>query len=126
MVLQEISLIAAGVIGAATATIHGVLMQRFMVAPIGHELAEHGRTSAPLLRLLPVLMHFSTFAWFASGAGLVIVAIAGTRDMQVAVSMGVGALYAFGVAGNAWATRGQHPGWVLLLLACLLIVAGLT
>jgi hypothetical protein len=36
----------------------------------------------------------------------------------------VGATYLFGAAGNFWATRGRHPGWMLLALALVLIAFG--
>jgi len=40
------------------------------------------------------------------------------------VSYGVAAIYASGSLANLWATRGKHPGWVLLALATMLTLAG--
>jgi len=36
----------------------------------------------------------------------------------------VGSLYLFGALGNLWATRGRHPGW-MLMAALILIVIGI-
>jgi hypothetical protein len=33
-------------------------------------------------------------------------------------------LYLFGALGNLWATRGRHPGWMLMAAALILIVIG--
>jgi hypothetical protein len=32
----------------------------------------------------------------------------------------------FGALGNLWATRGRHPGWMLMAAALILIVFGVT
>lgn len=125
MLWQDMALVAAGTIGAGTSLMHGVLMQRFMVTPFSAALAREGRTTEPLMRLLPVLMHFSTFAWFVAGGALIAAALASEREIKLAVVAGAGVLYLFGVVGNAWATRGRHPGWMLLAVSCALMVAGI-
>jgi len=33
----------------------------------------------------------------------------------------VGSTFLFGALGNLWATRGQHPGWMLMAAALILI-----
>jgi hypothetical protein len=113
----------AGVIGSGVAVVHGVLVQRLMVRPLQVLLAEK-RIAAPVRRLVPPLLHFSTFAWFL--AGLALIAAAGWLDHEAKLAAGlfVGPLYAFGVVGNFWATRGRHPGWMLLAAALVLIVLG--
>jgi hypothetical protein len=121
---SDMALVAAGILGAGTAVVHGVLMQRFMVRPFELVLEAQGRTRPSLLRLLPVLMHFSTFVWFLAGAMLVVTALTGTDSLKQTAALAAGTVYAFGVIGNAWATRGRHPGWMLLALACGLIVIG--
>jgi hypothetical protein len=45
---------------------------------------------------------------------------------KTAVGAVVGGLYLYGVIGNAWATRGRHPGWMLLAVAIILIVFGVS
>jgi hypothetical protein len=36
----------------------------------------------------------------------------------------VGGLYLYGALGNLWATRGRHPGWMLMAAALILIAFG--
>ncbi len=62
---QNASLAMAGLIGGGTAVIHGVLTQRLMVRPIEALMASDRRISAPVRRLMPLLLHFSTIAWLA-------------------------------------------------------------
>lgn len=50
--------------------------------------------------------------WFSAEAGLV-------------SGIFVGGLYLYGAIGNFWGTRGRHPGWMLLAVALVLMVAGL-
>jgi hypothetical protein len=121
---HDIALAAAGVIGSGTAVVHGVLTQRLMVRPIGAALAEK-RISAPIRRLVPLLLHFSTFAWFLGGLALVGAAWCIDREVKLATGLIVGGLYLFGAVVNIWATRGRHPGWMLMAVAVLLIGLGI-
>jgi hypothetical protein len=50
----------AGVIGSV-AIVHGVLTQRLMIRPF--EQLESEQVSAPIRRLVPLLLQFSTFNW---------------------------------------------------------------
>src|SRR5215468_4262386 len=43
---------------------------------------------------------------------------------SIATALLVGSSYLFGAAGNLWATRGRHPGWLLYAIALGLIVYG--
>lgn len=119
------SLALAGLIGSGTALVHGILTQRLMVRPIGAVLGGDKSLSSPIRRLVPVLLHFSTFAWFAGGLALIAAAAKGGPDAKLATGMLVGSLYLFGAIGNAWATRGRHPGWLLMAVAVGLIGYGL-
>lgn len=122
MQTTDIALIAAGSIGAVTAVIHGVLTQRFLVRPL--ELAAAGGArplSEPLLRLIGPLMHFSTYAWLLAGLALIVAALWLPTGPRLTVIAAVGAAYLFGAAGNAWATRGRHPGWMLLAVSLALM-----
>ena len=122
---HSIALALAGVIGSGTALVHGVLTQRLMVRPIEAALAER-RISAPIRRLVPVLLHFSTFAWFVGGLALIATAAWLEQDAKLATGLLVGSLYLFGALGNAWATRGRHPGWMLMAVAVVLIGYGIS
>jgi hypothetical protein len=116
------ALVAAGLIGGGVAVIHGVLTQRLMVRPVTAD----GRLSGVIRRLVAVLLQFSTFNWLAGGVALVVVAVAAVGPgARLATGLLVGASYLFAVIGNAWATRGRHPGWMLYAVALVLIGYGL-
>lgn len=114
------ALVAAGVIGAGVAVVHGVLTQRLMVAPV----LAGGRLSPPIRRLVPALLQFSTYNWLLGGVALVVVAVAAPQA-RLAVGLLVGSSYLFGVVGNFWGTRGRHPGWALYAVSVGLIAYGL-
>lgn len=126
MTYQLICLAAAGVIGSITAVIHGVLTQRHMVEPIGKALAGNKAISGAVRRLVPVLLHVSTAAWFTGGLALIAAALWLEPGARLAVAALVGSLYIYAALGNLWATRGRHPGWVLMALAFALIVVAFT
>lgn len=119
---QTTALGVAGAIGGGVAVVHGVLTQRLMVRPFEELARTDKRFSAPVRRLIPVLLHFSTAAWFAGGIALIAAAIWFDPLARFAAGVCVGSLYLFGVIGNFWCTRGRHPGWMLLAIALALIV----
>jgi hypothetical protein len=121
---HDAALALAGAIGSGTALVHGVLTQRLMVRPIEAALLADKRISSPARRLVPVLLHFSTFAWFVGGLALIAAALRFGEEARLATGLLVGSLYLFGAVGNFWATRGRHPGWMLMAVACVLIVLG--
>ena len=123
MVWQDIALVAAGVVGCGVAVIHGVLVQRLMIRPL--EAIADRRYSGPVRRLVPPLLQFSTYNWFLGGLVLIAAGLWFGREARLATGLLVGASYLFGALGNLWATRGWHPGWMLMAIALILIVAGL-
>jgi hypothetical protein len=120
---QDAALISAGVIGSAVALIHGALTQKFVVRPI--ETLAGGRMSGTIRRLVPPLLQFSTFNWFLGGLALIAAANGFGREARLATGLLVGSSYLFGAVGNAWATRGRHPGWMLMAVALVLIAIGI-
>lgn len=123
MIWQNAALALAGVIGGATAIIHGVLTQRLMIQPVA--ALTDGRISAPIARLVPVLLQFSTFNWLVGAGALIAAAFWAEPAVKLATGALVGASYLFGAVGNFWGTRGRHPGWMLMALATMLIALGL-
>ena len=121
MTWQNAALGLAGVIGGGTAVVHGILTQRLMVRPIAALFRNDGRTSAPIRRLVPLLLHFSTAVWFLGGLALIAAALWFDRDARRATGLLVGVPYLLGALGNLWATRARHPGWMLLAAAVILI-----
>lgn len=122
---QTAALGLAGVIGSSVAVVHGVLTQRLMVRPFDEFAAADKRISKTIRRLVPLLLHFSTVAWFGGGLALIAAALWLGPYEKLAIGIFVGALYLFGVVGNFWGTRGRHPGWMLLAVSLALIVFAL-
>jgi hypothetical protein len=120
MDLPTAALIAAGLIGALTAVVHGVLTQRLMVQPAG---AAYG---GALRRLVPMLLHFSTFNWLIGGAALIAAALWAGPEARRWTGLLVASSYLFAAAGNLWGTRTFHPGWILMSAALMLIAYGLS
>ncbi len=125
MTWQNTALGLAGLIGSGTAVVHGILTQRLMVQPIEVLFEGDGRISAPVKRLVPLLLQFSTFVWFLGGLALIAAALWFEPDVRRATGLLVGATYLFGALGNLWGTRGHHPGWMLLAAALILIAFAL-
>lgn len=122
---QDIALVVAGLIGSGVAVVHGILTQRLMIRPLQALFAADKRISAPVRRLVPLLLHLSTASWFAGGLALIAAAYWFTPDARLATSLFVGGLYLYGALGNLWGTRGRHPGWMLYTIAIALIAFGI-
>ncbi len=120
---HDVALFLAGVIGGAVAVIHGVLTERLMAAPL--RSVTQPRLSAPIRRIAPVLLQFSTFNWLIGGLALIAAALWLGPEAKVVAGLLVGSSYLFGAVGNLWATRGRHPGWALYAIALGLIAYGL-
>ena len=125
MTWQDACLAMAGLIGGGVAIVHGVLLQRLMVRPLETLALADSRTNVVIRRLLAPVVQFSTFAWLLGGLALVAVALWFGREVRLATGLMVAGLYIYGVVGNCWASRGRHPGWMLLGAAVVLIALGL-
>jgi len=123
---QNTALAMAGVIGCGVAVFHGILVQRLMVKPFAEFALADARIGAPIRRLVPVLLHFSTISWFLGGLALIAAASWLEQDARLATGVFVGGLYLFGALGNLWGTRGLHPGWMLMAVALVLIAFGIS
>jgi hypothetical protein len=125
MTWQDAALALAGVIGSSVAVFHGVLTQRLMVRPVEALFVADRRIAAPIRRLVPLLLQFSTFNWLLGGLVLIAAALWFEHDARLATGLLVGSSYLYGAVGNLWGTRGRHPGWVLMAVALVLIVLGI-
>lgn len=123
---QSAALALAGVIGGLTAVIHGILIQRLVVRPVEATFLAEPRTPKAIRRLVPLLMQFSTFAWLLGALALVVASHWFEPQARLVTGVLVGGLYLFGALGNFWATRGRHPGWMLMAAALVLIGLGVT
>ena len=118
------ALAAGGIIGSAVAIIHGALVQRLMVEPLAATAGPMQR--GPIRRIVPALLHFSTFNWFVCGVALIAAAYMLEPQARLVAGLLVGSSYLYGAVGNLWATRGRHPGWALYTVALVLIAYGLS
>ena len=125
MTWQNAALAMAGVIGSFVAVVHGILTQRLMVRPFERLSAGDGQVAAPIRRLVPALLQFSTFNWFLGGLALIAAALWFGPDARLMAGLLVGSSYLFAAVGNFWGTRGRHPGWMLMAVAVILIVLGI-
>lgn len=123
---HDAALAMAGIIGSCVAVVHGILTQRLMVRPFEELSLADKRISAPIRRLVPLLLHLSTVSWLLGGFALIAAAIWFGHDAKLATGLFVGSLYLFGALGNLWGTRGRHPGWMLMAAALALIAFGVT
>jgi hypothetical protein len=123
---HDAALVTAGVIGSSVAVLHGILTQRLMVRPFEEFFVADRRISAPVRRLVPLLLHFSTVSWFLGGLALIAAANWLEDGARLATGLFVGSLYLFGALGNLWGTRGRHPGWMLYTAAVVLIAFGVS
>lgn len=123
MLWQDTALGVAGLIGSGVAIVHGALVQRRMVEPFAAVARQSGAFNGTIRRIVPPLLHFSTVVWLMGGLALLATPWM-ARESRLAVAAMVGAVYLFGVVFNFWATRGRHPGWMLLAGALLLILLG--
>jgi hypothetical protein len=121
---QDAALAMAGVIGCCVAVGHGIVTQRFMVRPFEELSLADKRISAPIRRLVPLFLHFSTVSWFLGGLALMGAARWFEQDARLATGLFVGGLYLYGAVANLWGTRGRHPGWMLYSAALVLIAFG--
>lgn len=117
---RNIALAAAGIIGSAVAIFHGVLTQRLMVRPLAATPLR-----GPIRRIVPGMLHFSTFNWFVGGLALLAAAYVLEPQARLVTGLLVASSYLYGAIGNLWATRGRHPGWALYTVAVVLIGYGL-
>jgi hypothetical protein len=120
--MDNLALSLAGLIGAVTALFHGIVTNRLMVGPISRRLAADPEVSETIRRIVPPLLHYSMFSWLVGGMALVVAANFAGAKARRAVGLLVGVMYLYAAIANAWATRGRHPGWLLMAVAVVLIV----
>ncbi len=123
--MDHLPLLLAGIVGSATAVVHGILTSRILIKPVDAALAGHAGTSSTIRRIIPALLHYSTFSWLAGGVALILAALLSDRGPRLAVSLLVTAMYTYASLANGWATRWRHPGWLLMALAVALIAMDL-
>lgn len=122
---NSIALTTAGVIGGGTAVVHGLLMQRLIIKPIETVFVADGRISAPLQKLVTLLLHFTTFNWLLSGLTLIAAAIWFEQGARLATGLLAASSFLYGSIISLWVMRCPHPSWILMAVAFILTVLGL-
>jgi hypothetical protein len=116
--MKDLLVQSAGVLGLIVSVIHGVLGETVVFAK--------ARIEPERLRLLIRLVwQCGTVAWIGIATLLIAAPYMGSaaaRDWIIGVGV---AIYGFGVAANAWATRGRHFGWLALAAVIGLAMSGL-
>ncbi len=116
--MRDLALHASGILAMVVAVIHGVLGETHVFA---RARIEPERTRL----LLRLVWQCSAVAWFGGGVLLFVTPAIASDDARRWIVLVLTVVYVAGVAGNAWATRGRHPGWMLLAVVVALALAGL-
>jgi hypothetical protein len=107
----------AGGLAIVVALVHGVLGETKIFAKARIE-------PAWIKLMLRLIWQCSTLAWISCGLLLIAAPYLGDAARPWLVGIAV-ANFLYAAAANAWATRGGHIGWVAMLLASGLALAGL-
>jgi len=116
--MRDLAVQLAGILAVAAAIVHAALGETKVFARVRIE-PEWAR------RLIRIVWQFGTIAWIGLAILLVAAPKLGSdaaRNWIIATSI---VTFGFGAAGNAWATRGRHFGWVVLLVVVGLAAIGL-
>ena len=125
MGIAELSMLAAGLIGGATSVSHAVQMHRNVIVPIDREAAKAANIHPAIRRLAKALLQFTTFNWLMCSFMLVISSLCFGAQAKTIVATMAAASFAYGGISLFWAVRRVHPGWMLMLAACVLIAVSL-
>ncbi len=107
----------AGTLAVFVAVVHGYLGLTKVVPPTTG-------VSDSIKRIYLGLFGLSAVYWAAGGVVLVIYAGADPSPLRTAIGFTSFAMYFSGALVNAWATRGKHFGWAVLVAISLSIFAG--
>jgi hypothetical protein len=115
--MRDILLQAAGVGAIAVALIHGWLGETKIFARATVE-PESVRT------LIRLVWQAGTVAWIGGGVLLIAAPSMASDPARHWIVATTAVVFAFAAAGNAFATRGRHYGWMALSAVVALAVAG--
>lgn len=115
--MRDIILQCAGAAAILVAIIHGVLGETkvFARATIQPE---------SLRTLIRLVWQAGTVAWIGGGVLLIAAPSLGSESARHWITATTIVVYAFGVAANAWWSRGRGFGWKALGVVVVLAVAG--
>lgn len=116
--MNDLALQAAGILAIAVSVVHAVLGETKVFARARIEPARLGL-------LIHLVWHCSTVAWIAGGVLLLVASGLPPGSARSWIVAPLAVVYAAAAAGNAWATRGRHAGWVAMAGVVGLAVAGI-
>lgn len=122
----DLALLSAGIVGAVTAIVHGVIMQRHIIKPLLATPGVGQNMSRTALRLIGPLLQVSTIVWLVMGVLLIWAGFRATGEPRLFVSVAGAIVYGHAAIANAVAVRRLHPGWILMGLAFGLIIVGIS
>ena len=115
--MRDLLLQAAGVIAILVSIAHGVIGETTVFA--------RATVEPPRLRtLLRLVWQAGTLAWIAGGVLLIAAPWMGSDAARHRIIATFAVVFGFAAAGNAFATRAVHPGWIGMSAAVALAVAG--
>ncbi|MEZ5841549.1 MAG: hypothetical protein R3D02_14350 [Hyphomicrobiales bacterium] len=107
--MEDLVLIGAGAGGVLVALIHGYLGRTAVLPNLAGASASARRVNAAVFQL-------STLYWLAGGAVLIAAPFVLSQSQRTLAAGMMAFVYAAAAIGNFWATRGRHPGWMLLAI----------
>ena len=116
--MRDITLQAAGALAILTAIVHGVIAEWRIFATARIE----PRGTRKLLR---IIWQASTVDWIGVGILLMATPYLNSEAARHAVIALAVLVYGYAAIGNAVATRGRHPGWLLMVVVVGLSVSSL-
>lgn len=115
--MRDQLLMLSGALAIVVAVVHAALGERKVFA---NATIDPHRTRL----LLRLVWHAGAVAWAAMGALLLLAPGFGSQAARNAIVVLAVAVFAAAAAGNAYATRGRHPGWMLLAVVIVTAIAG--
>ena len=100
----------AGAFAIVTGIIHGVVGERRIIGAISFP-------NARLQILSRGILWVSVAAWVAAGILYIAIGLTGASKLSAVIVLTQAVVLSIGVYCNFRATRGRHPGWVLLALS---------
>jgi hypothetical protein len=115
--MRDVLLQCSGVLAIIVAVIHGVLTETKVFPRVTIEPAR-------LRTLFRLVWQIPTVAWIACGVLLIAAPSMASDTARHWMVVMFALLFAFSALGNAWGTRGEHFGWMMLSAVAALAVAG--
>lgn len=107
----------SGGVAVTVSVIHAVLGET--------KVFSTAKIEPPRMRaLLRAVWHAGAMAWAGFAVLLLMAPFFSSNAARHAIIAAASAVYFTGAVANAWALRGRHPGWVALMVASILALAG--